>query len=237
MAYDPNDPADKAIVAGLVATALEEQESIHESAIEGLKNKNKDLITKLNKARAGNDGGSNDEILRLENELDASQTKLAETERALNTTKRDLTRVTGERDTANTNLATESEYSRSMVVENDLTSALVEAKVAPEFMDAAKALLSKGVAVKVDGDKRTAFVGDKSLGDVVKEWSASDKGKAFIKAPENGGGHSTDKNPQGEGSAKRISEMNQAERIAHHGAIGDTKFNEQVAFEQNNPKT
>jgi hypothetical protein len=69
-----------------------------------------------------------------------------------------------------------------------LTSALVEAKVAPQFMPAVKAMLSGKATIKTEGDARSVVVGDKSLGDFVKEWSQGDEGKHYIAAGNNGGG-------------------------------------------------
>ncbi len=235
MAYDPKDPKDVAIVTAAVEEALEAAQTEHETAIEGLKNKNKELVAKLNKARAGGDSGSAEEVARLEGELDQSQTKLTAVEGELRQVKRDLTKVTGERDTATTNLETESTFARTMVVENGLTAALVEAKVAPEFMDAAKALLSKGVAVKVDGDNRTAVVGDKALGDHVKEWALSDQGKHFVTAPGNTGGNDGNSNPNGNPGNKRIDTMTVTERTAHYHKIGQAAFDAQVELERNTP--
>jgi hypothetical protein len=235
MAYDPKDPADKAIVDGLIAEALEEAATEHEAAIEGLKAKNKELIGKLAKARAGSESGGGEEVARLEGELEQSQTALSTAQGELRQVKRDLVKVTGERDTATTNLETESTFARTMVVENGLTAALVENKVAPEFMDAAKALLSKGVAVKVDGDNRTAVVGDKPLGEHVKEWALSDQGKHFVTAPGNSGSNDGNSNPNGNPGNKRIDAMTQIERTAHYHKVGQVEFDKQVATEKANP--
>ena len=44
-----------------------------------------------------------------------------------------------------------------------------------------------GVKPFPEGDERKAFVGDKSLGDFIKEWSQGDDGKHYIAATPNGG--------------------------------------------------
>jgi hypothetical protein len=72
------------------------------------------------------------------------------------------------------------------VVGNALTSALLEAKVAAPYMDAARALLTgQGAGVDKDGKP---ILGDKPLVEAVKEWAASDAGKHFVAAPNSSGG-------------------------------------------------
>ena len=99
------------------------------------------------------------------------------------------------------------------MVENGLTEALLAANVAPQFVEAAKAMLGKGVTVATDGDTRKAVVGDKSLGDYVKEWAASDSGKHFVSAPANGGGGSN-QHTQGGAGSKKLADMSEQERSA-----------------------
>ncbi|CAB4131765.1 hypothetical protein UFOVP131_36 [uncultured Caudovirales phage] len=232
MAYDANDPADRKIVADAVAEALEEARTEHEADVEGLKNKNKDLLTKLNKARREGGEGSAEEVTRLESELETAQTALRDAQSKLRTAERDLKNVTGERDTANGALETERTTARNLVIENGLTAALTEAKVAPQFMDAAKALLAKDVTVKETDGKREAFVGDKPLGAFVSEWSQGDKGKHYVTAPANGGGGAGDNKPAGEAGSKKIGEMNLAERTAHYNKVGEAEFNRQLEAER-----
>ena len=216
MAYDPNDPADKKILDDAVAEALEEQREAHETEIDGLKKKNRDLLNKLSQARKDNGGDNTAEIERLEKELEESQNSLRTAQSDLRETNRKLKSVEQERETFKQTAETEAALSRDMVVESSLTSALTAANVAPQFLDAAKALLGKSVTVKDEEGKRKAFVGDKSLGDYVNEWAASDAGKPFVKAPANGGGGSSG-TPLGGGS-KKISEMSIEERNAAYKA-------------------
>lgn len=233
MAYDPNDPADVAIVTAAVNEALEAASATHEAEIEGLKKKNTDLLGRIRKLREGGDGNDTGEITRLENELEESQGKLRVAESELRQVRRDLSRVEGERDTARNGLEVESSFSRTMLVENGLTAALAEANVAPHFMEAARALLGKQVTVKVDGDNRTAVgPSDKPLGEFVKEWAASEAGKHMVAAPANGGGGANGNSPAQGGGAKKISEMSEAERTAHYNTVGKTAFDAQVESER-----
>jgi hypothetical protein len=215
MAYDPNDAADKAIVQGLIDEALEAANEAHEAEVLRLTNKNSELLGKIKKLRTGNgDGANNDEIQRLETELEDTRTKLATAETAARDNKRALDKVTKERDEAAKARDSENQFSSNMLIENALTSALTEANVAPQFMEAAKALLSRGATVKVDGDNRTVVVNDKSIADVVKEFAAGDTGKHMIKAPANGGGGSNGANGGGNGGEKKLADMSQDERTA-----------------------
>jgi hypothetical protein len=217
MAYDPNDPADKATVQALIDAALEEQREEHEAEIIGLKDKNKELLGKIRKARTGGDDASAAEVERLETELADVQGKLRTSESSLRQVNRDLAARTIERDNANAALDTERTFSRDTLVNSELTSALVAAKVKPEFLEDVTASLSRGVTIKEVDGKRQAFVGDKPLGAFVTEWSQGDKGKHYVGAPANGGGGTGNPgNPQG--GNKKIYEMTGLERAAAHAA-------------------
>jgi len=191
MAYDPKDPADKKIVDKLIADAVEAREAElateHEAAITGLKTKNKELLAKV---KAGGDGDPK-AIEALENEIDANKTKIANLEKDARKAAKTIETLTGERDGERTAVS-------KLIVDGGLTEALTVAKVAPQFLPAAKALLQGRVTIKQDGEARTAMVGDKSLGDFVKEWSQGDEGKHYVAAPANGGGGAPGgQNPQG----------------------------------------
>lgn len=213
MAYDPKDKADVAIMQGLVDAALLEQAEEHETATTGLKAKVADLLGKLKKANTGESDGA--EVARLEGELEVAKGQLKETTKKLTTTEKALT-------TASESLTTESAVTKSLLVDNGLTAALTAANVAPQYMDAAKAMLGSQVTVKQDGDKRIAVVGDKALGDFVKEWSQGDQGKHFVVAASNSGGNS----PGGKASGTNPKTMTRAEYdTANNAAPGSlTKF-------------
>ena len=57
-----------------------------------------------------------------------------------------------------------------------------------DFIDALSTKFAVGASVVADGDARKAMVGDKAIGDFVKEWAGSDAGKKFVAAPINTGG-------------------------------------------------
>ncbi len=97
--------------------------------------------------------------------------------------------LTTERDKAVKALETESGFTQRLLVENGLTEALTAAgvKEAPH-LKAVKALFAPQVKIEADGETRVAKLGDKALADAIKEWAASDEGKFFVSAPNNGGG-------------------------------------------------
>lgn len=175
MAYDPTDPADKKIVADLIKAALVEQATEHESDIAGLKSKNTELLAQIKKG-----GGTAEDILKLENQLEANQTELKQAQKDLRKATKDLTE-------ASSTLETERTTNKNLQVNTSLTEALTTAKVGAPFMDAAKALLRDKVELKVVDGIPQAFVGEKSLGDFTKEWSQGDQGKHFVLAQSNSG--------------------------------------------------
>lgn len=190
MAYDPKDPNDKKIVDQLIADALAAQAEEHEAEIDGLKAKRNELIGKLKKAREGKDEGEDTEALRTE--IEKLQGDLKKANRDLTKAQAELATVTTERDTVNSTLT-------NTLKETSLTEALASVKVGAQYLPGAKALLASRVELKEVGGERKAFVGDKPLGEFVKEWSQGDEGKAYVAAPVNGGGGA--QNPQGGGQS------------------------------------
>lgn len=219
MAYDPNDPADKKIVAKLIKDAVDAREAElaeeHENDIEGLKKKNTELLGKLKKARNGEGEDSAAEVERLEGELAQSRKDLAAAQKAVR-------KAEGERDNFKTQAETEGKYSSDLLIDNGLTAALTEHKIAPQFMPAAKALLSGKATIKTEGDKRSVVVGDKALGDFVKEWAISDAGKHYVTAPANGGGNAPGSQaPAQSGKTMLRSQWDAADQSARSAFIKD----------------
>jgi hypothetical protein len=236
MAYDPNDPADKKIVDDAVAAALETAAEEHQAEVTRLTDKNKELLGKLAKARQDGGGDNAAEISRLESELDTVKSELSTAQRNLSKAERDLAKVTGERDTAVTERDAAVTARDNEFKENQLTSALAGANIAPVHTDAVKALLMAKNKVTVDGegDERQVLVNGKPLGDFVKEYAESDAGKHYIAAPANGGGGANGANGGGNpNGSKKLSEMSEQERtdMARTNPEG---FNALVAADQGN---
>ncbi len=183
MAVDLNDAEVKKAIQAAVDAAVNE-------ATEGLKNKNAELLAKLKKAQKDSTIDPA-EHQALQTELEATQAKLVAAEKSLK-------QATADAEKAKKALESESGFTSKLLVDNGLTEALLKAGVKPEMQKAVKALLAGQVTIKVDGDKRNAVIGDKSLGDFVGEWAKSDEGKHFVAAPNNQGGGA-----QGGGSGKQ----------------------------------
>lgn len=125
------------------------------------------------------------------NEYAALQTQNDELKAKLTAVDKDLKKVLTERDTALKTLETESAVTINMQRERDLTEALSSINVTNAInLKAAKAMLAAQVQVVTEGDKRITKVGDKALGDYLKEWANTDEGKHFVSAPNNNGGGS-----------------------------------------------
>jgi hypothetical protein len=210
MAYDANDPADKKILEDAVKAALEEAKTEHEAEVDRLKGENAKVRENLRKARA--DGGADNaaEIAKLEGDLDRVSGELRTAQSELREANRNLTKANADLATTTTALKSEQAFSHETLVTNGLTQELVAAKVAPDLLPGAVALLRGQVTVKAEGDTRRAVVGDKSLADFVKDWSQGDQGKPYIKAPLNGGGDA--QGGGGGGGAKPLNDMSEAER-------------------------
>jgi hypothetical protein len=171
MAFDPNDPADKKILADAIAEATGKLES-----------KRDELIAELRAARKKGEIDPKD-YDRLESELDEVKGQLSDAQKAV----KDAAKRA---ETAEKALTSEQAATQRLLIDNGLTAALTEAGVTnPIMLKAATALLrGEKIEIAVDGETRVAKIGDKLLGDHVKAWAAGDEGKAFASAPNNGGG-------------------------------------------------
>lgn len=152
-----------------------------EAATTGLKNKNTELLSELKKARKAGEI-TPEQLAEVEAERDKIASDLAKAHK-------DLKAANTSAEKATKALEAESGFTKSLLIENGLTSELTKAGVTnPALLKAAQALLRNGVEIAVDGDKRLAKVGDKDLAAHVKEWAASDEGKHFVAAQTNTGG-------------------------------------------------
>lgn len=79
---------------------------------------------------------------------------------------------------------------QKLVVDNGLTEALTRAKVAPEFLEAARALIKarEEIAIGDNDGKPVALVGEQALSAFVEDWARSDQGRPFIAPAGNSGG-------------------------------------------------
>lgn len=160
-------------IQGIIKAAIDEE-------VKGLKAKNSELHEKLKKATKDSQIDPEDyyQLREKNNEL---EDKLAEAQKAIKQNASDFDKV---------KKAHESEalYVQKLLIDNGLSDAILKAGVKPELAKAAKALFAGQAAIKIDGDNRSAVIGDKSIDDYIKDWAASDEGKHFIAAPLNQGG-------------------------------------------------
>lgn len=95
-------------------------------------------------------------------------------------------------------------FARKLVKDVALAEALREAKILPQFQEAASVLLANEIKIKDDEGSFSAFaeIDEREMGvnEFVRLWSESDKGKHFVQAPANSGGGSTNGKGNGSGS-------------------------------------
>lgn len=154
-----------------------------EEAVTGLKNKNTELLGELKKARKDSAIDPED-YNRLKEEHSATQDKLAEVTKLFKAEQTNVEKIKKAYET-------EIGFTSQLLIDNGLNDALSSVNVKPELAKAAKALFKSNAAIKADGDARVPVIGDKSIADAIKEWSATDEGKHFILAPVNSGGGAT----------------------------------------------
>jgi hypothetical protein len=207
MAFDPNDEADVKLLDDKIA-----------EAVEGLKKKNTDLLAKIAKVKSTDP----EDVARLERELSEATEKLETETKAHKEAQKQLTKVSK-------NLETESTFTKTLLVDNGLTEALVKANVSKHLLEGAKALISPKVQIVTEGDKRVVKIGDEALGDYVTKWAQGDQGKAYVAAPSNNGGNANGGQANGSGTGKSVTRavwdgMDHAARTAHskeNGTVTD----------------
>lgn len=170
--------------------------------VEGLKKKNDELLADIRKRK-----DERDELSKRLDALEADKQKLDEdaATKAGDVEKlkaqleerygKQIKALTDEKDALNGKL-------KKHVVEEGLTSALVKAGVAPQYMDAAKALIKTNTEAEIgdnDGLPFAKFDG-KAVTDFVADWAKSDNGKHFVSAKNNSGGGSNGTNEGGKAS-------------------------------------
>ena len=153
-----------------------------ETATSGLKTKNQELLDKNKKLMKGQEIDPQT-VVDLEAQIDKLQSDLAVSQKSGKESVKTLETLQGQ-------LKAETGFTQKLLIDNGLTDELVKNGVAPQFLPAVKAMFAGQAQIVAEGDTRTAKIGDKSVSDFVKEWAASDDGKHFVKAPENGGGGS-----------------------------------------------
>lgn len=178
-----------------VIQAIKDAGYISADEVKGLKDKRDELLSKLANGKA------------TAAELEEAQSKLKEIEqdalkKAENWTELEARLLNDKNELEKTLKAKNGELTNSLI-ESTLIEELVTAKVAPHFMDAAKAMI-KG---QVEYSEGKISVGDKPLTEFVSEWAQSDNGKHFIAAPDNSGGGAPGGGGAGDAKTKTRSEF------------------------------
>lgn len=187
----------KADLDKAVADAIEEATAGLKDKVNELIGDNKKLKTEARKAKDVDPA----EVERLHNEVEELQTKLTAAEKAA----KDADKA---RETAVKNLETEQGFTQRLLIQDGLKSALIANGVKDEdYLDTLAAKFAQGATVKIDGENRTALIGDKPLDVAIKEWAGSDAGKKFVAAPVNGGGGAGGGGKGGTGLTKTQAEV------------------------------
>lgn len=164
------------IEAQVESAAEEFASSRVDDEVQGLKQKNAELIRTNKRLKQGVDGG--EQLDELQGRIDELQT---ENKRLQKESEKVQKQSAKQLEQLQTQLQSEQGAVASMLVDNGLTEALTQAGVKnPAYVKAAKALLRDKVQVVADGDERKAVVEDKTLSDFVSEWSQGDEGKEFL---------------------------------------------------------
>lgn len=165
-------------------------------AVQGLKDKNTELLGKLKKAQK-------------DSAIDPADLEAAERERDEWKGKAQAAEKTAAKATKDLEAATkratdiDSAYSNTLR-DAALTEALAKAGVTnPVHLKAAKALLSSDVQVVDENGTRVVKAGDKALGDHITAWAGGDEGKHFVTAADTNGSGSQG-GYRGTNSAKQI---------------------------------
>jgi len=152
-----------------------------DDAVSGLKAKNLDLANRLEKARAGKTIDP-DDYRQLEERAAKAEFDLEALKKTHKQTATEFEKIKKAHES-------ESNFTKSLLVDNGLVDALTKAGVTnPVSLKAAKAMMKDQVALVVDGDTRKAMIGDKDIMTAITEWAGSDEGKHFVAAPINSGG-------------------------------------------------
>lgn len=179
-----------------------------DEATDGLIKKRDELLGEVKQLRKGQEIKP-EQLEAIESERDQLQDQLKQANK-------ELKKAQDAAKSATEALEGESNFTRSLLIDNGLTAELTKAGVTnPALLKAAIALHKGSVTIEADGDKRIAKVGDKSLSDHLKEWAGSDEGKHFVAAQNNSGGGANGGKGGGAVEVKRDVGGSKAERTAH----------------------
>lgn len=172
MAIDRKDPEVQALI-----------EEVTAAATEALSAKNRELLGEIKTLRAKAKGAEIDptEHAALQTRVEELTHELQQREKSTKAEIEKLSKAVSEKDSALT----------QYLIDAGLTDALAKAGVAPHYLNATKAMFKAQAALKSDGGKYLALLGEKPIADAIAEWVKTDEGKHFLSAPANSGGGAT----------------------------------------------
>jgi hypothetical protein len=194
-----------------------------ESEVAGLKTKNAELLGIQKKLKEDNKA-FNERLEKLEEEKDAIEAEKNNksgdvkkiTEDLEKKHKKEIEKLTSQISEKDGLLTAKDKLLNTHIVGEGLTAALVKAKVKPEFMAAAKAVIQAEHAGEVvdENGKPVAKFGGKVVDEFVTGWAQTDAGKHFVAADSNSGGGSNGANGSGKASTKGAKTMTHEEFTA-----------------------
>lgn len=197
------------------------QETLDEllANVASLTESTKGLKADLAKAKAKAKGAEIDpeDYAALQTQVAELSDKLSKSEKAYKSETEKLSKSLSEKDGALT----------KYLLEANLTDNLAKARVKPELMDAAKALLKMQATIKAENGEYTALIGDKPIGDFVNEWTNSDAGKHFVAAENNSGGGANGGGGSGD-IGKKVTDMTAAEKASYISKNGIKNWQEKL---------
>lgn len=180
-----------------------------EGEVKGLKEKNTELLGSLKKLKDENKT-FNDRLEKLEEEKEAIESEKNSksgdikkiTEDLEKKHKKEIEKLTSQISEKDGLLTAKDKLLNTHVVGEGLTAALVKAKVKPEFMAAAKAVIQAEHAGEVvdENGKPVAKFNGKAVEEFVTGWAQTDAGKHFVVADSNSGGGSNGAKGSGKAS-------------------------------------
>lgn len=150
------------------------------AGVEALSAKNKELLAEKKALAAKAKGADIDpaEHAALQTKVEELTEQLGKAEKTSRSEVEKLTKALNEKEGA----------LRKHLVDEGLTAAAIKAGVAPQYIDAVKALQSSKVQLEVKDGAYVALLDGKPLEESITNWAQSDHGKHFVAAPMNSGG-------------------------------------------------
>lgn len=192
-----------------------ELQKLIDAATDGLKAKNAELLGDMKKQKTEFQG-IKDQLKEIQDAKDAAEAEAAAKGGDVEKVKQQLqTKYQKEIEALNAKLSAKDEKLNSILIDGGLTEALAKANIAPQYMDAARALVKtsfKAEVVEADG-KSIAQIDGKPITEFVTSWSQGDQGKHFVAAQNNSGGGANGSNGGGKAVNAELSKLSPVERL------------------------